>query len=140
MDQTLTFWLQESTLHLVLRLRGGIIEPSLKALASKFNCEKMICRKCYVRKPAVKRDGCWLSCLADTKSPGPPSSPCDQLQKAQVRPHQPAPPQEEAQINGSLLGHGRLASFRFSRHCMVLQGLAGGYTAHSGCTFRMTIA
>jgi large subunit ribosomal protein L40e len=39
---------QESTLHLVLRLRGGIIEPSLKALASKYNCEKMICRKCYV--------------------------------------------------------------------------------------------
>lgn len=41
--------LQESTLHLVLRLRGGIIEPSLKALASKYNCDKMICRKCYVR-------------------------------------------------------------------------------------------
>lgn len=41
--------IQESTLHLVLRLRGGIIEPSLKALASKFNCDKMICRKCYVR-------------------------------------------------------------------------------------------
>jgi hypothetical protein len=40
--------IQESTLHLVLRLRGGIIEPSLKALASKFNCDKMICRKCYV--------------------------------------------------------------------------------------------
>ncbi|KAG9730381.1 hypothetical protein KCU75_g19042, partial [Aureobasidium melanogenum] len=38
---------KESTLHLVLRLRGGIIEPSLKALASKYNCEKMICRKCY---------------------------------------------------------------------------------------------
>src|SRR3954447_6868029 len=38
---------KESTLHLVLRLRGGIIEPSLKALASKFNCEKQICRKCY---------------------------------------------------------------------------------------------
>ena len=54
---------QESTLHLVLRLRGGIIEPSLKALASKYNCDKvskpqvldsvdqtnickMICRKC----------------------------------------------------------------------------------------------
>ncbi|KAF2967331.1 hypothetical protein GQX73_g6277 [Xylaria multiplex] len=42
---------QESTLHLVLRLRGGIIEPSLKALASKFNCDKMICRKCYARLP-----------------------------------------------------------------------------------------
>lgn len=45
------FTVQESTLHLVLRLRGGIIEPSLKALASKFNCDKMICRKCYVRLP-----------------------------------------------------------------------------------------
>lgn len=42
-------FLQESTLHLVLRLRGGIIEPSLKALASKYNCDKSICRKCYVR-------------------------------------------------------------------------------------------
>lgn len=42
---------KESTLHLVLRLRGGIIEPSLKALASKYNCEKTICRKCYARLP-----------------------------------------------------------------------------------------
>ncbi len=36
----------ESTLHLVLRLRGGIIEPSLQILARKFNQDKMICRKC----------------------------------------------------------------------------------------------
>jgi hypothetical protein len=36
---------KESTLHLVLRLRGGVIEPSLKVLASKYNCDKMICRK-----------------------------------------------------------------------------------------------
>ncbi|KAI1476320.1 ubiquitin-domain-containing protein [Daldinia eschscholtzii] len=71
---------KESTLHLVLRLRGGIIEPSLKALASKFNCDKMICRKCYV---------------------SPPSSPCHQLPQAQVRPHQPASTQEEAQVNDS---------------------------------------
>ncbi|EFP82945.1 ubiquitin-60S ribosomal protein L40 fusion protein [Puccinia graminis f. sp. tritici CRL 75-36-700-3] len=42
---------KESTLHLVLRLRGGLIEPSLKALASTYNCEKMICRKCYARLP-----------------------------------------------------------------------------------------
>ncbi|KAJ6359487.1 hypothetical protein OIU76_001086 [Salix suchowensis] len=41
--------IQESTLHLVLRLRGGIIEPSLMALARKYNQEKMICRKCYAR-------------------------------------------------------------------------------------------
>ena len=39
----------ESTLHLVLRLRGGIIEPSLRQLAQKYNCDKMICRKCYAR-------------------------------------------------------------------------------------------
>lgn len=32
-------------------LRGGIIEPSLKVLASKYNCEKQICRKCYARLP-----------------------------------------------------------------------------------------
>ncbi|XP_014769892.1 ubiquitin-60S ribosomal protein L40 [Octopus bimaculoides] len=38
-----------STLHLLLRLPGGIIEPSLRMLASKYNCEKMICRKCYAR-------------------------------------------------------------------------------------------
>jgi len=37
--------LSESTLHLVLRLRGGIIEPSLRMLAQKYNCDKMICRK-----------------------------------------------------------------------------------------------
>ena len=47
---------KESTLHLVLRLRGGgmgqiKIEPALAALARKYKCEKMICRKCYVRLP-----------------------------------------------------------------------------------------
>ncbi|CAK0882951.1 unnamed protein product [Prorocentrum cordatum] len=43
---------KESTLHLVLRLRGGVIEPSLAVLARKYNCDKMICRKCYARLPA----------------------------------------------------------------------------------------
>ena len=45
---------KESTLHLVLRLRGGIIEPSLQVLARKYNCEKKICRKCVplLRSPA----------------------------------------------------------------------------------------
>jgi len=42
---------KEATLHLVLRLLGGIIEPSLKVLASKYNCDKQICRKCYARLP-----------------------------------------------------------------------------------------
>ncbi|KAH1027259.1 hypothetical protein HUJ05_000805 [Dendroctonus ponderosae] len=39
---------KESTLHLVLRLRGGIIEPSLRILAQKYNCDKMICRNRYL--------------------------------------------------------------------------------------------
>ncbi|KAK8801970.1 hypothetical protein WA158_006365 [Blastocystis sp. Blastoise] len=42
---------KESTLHLVLRLRGGVIEPTLAVLAKKYNCDKMICRKCYARLP-----------------------------------------------------------------------------------------
>uniref|UniRef100_A0A0K8RBC3 Ubiquitin-ribosomal protein eL40 fusion protein n=1 Tax=Ixodes ricinus TaxID=34613 RepID=A0A0K8RBC3_IXORI len=37
------------TLHLNLRLVGGVIEPSLRILAQKYNCDKMICRKCYAR-------------------------------------------------------------------------------------------
>eukprot|EP01080_Neovahlkampfia_damariscottae_P004313 gene4313-7669_t len=42
---------KESTLHLVLRLRGGVIEPTLQVLARKTNCDKKICRKCYARLP-----------------------------------------------------------------------------------------
>ena len=38
-------FLADSTLHLVMRLRGGIIEPSLQILARKYNQDKMICRK-----------------------------------------------------------------------------------------------
>ncbi|XP_047601347.1 ubiquitin-60S ribosomal protein L40-like isoform X2 [Lutra lutra] len=38
---------EESTLHLVLRLWGGIIEPSLRQLAQKYNYNQMICCKCY---------------------------------------------------------------------------------------------
>merc|ERR1712185_852935 len=43
---------KESTLHLVLRLRGGVIEPSLVVLAKKFNQDKKICRICYARLPS----------------------------------------------------------------------------------------
>lgn len=43
------YWEKNSNPHLVLRLRGGIIEPSLKQLAQKYNCDRIICRKCYAR-------------------------------------------------------------------------------------------
>ena len=42
---------KESTIDLLLRLRGGVYDPSLAALAKTFNCEKNICRKCYARLP-----------------------------------------------------------------------------------------
>eukprot|EP01138_Halocafeteria_seosinensis_P002962 gb/GECG01003026.1/.p1 GENE.gb/GECG01003026.1/~~gb/GECG01003026.1/.p1 ORF type:complete len:140 (+),score=12.66 gb/GECG01003026.1/:1-420(+) len=42
---------KESTLHLVLRLRGGVIEPTLAALAKKYNQQKRVCRICYARLP-----------------------------------------------------------------------------------------
>ncbi|KAJ1497816.1 Polyubiquitin [Coelomomyces lativittatus] len=40
-----------STLYLTSLLNGGILDPTLKALARKYNCDKMICRKCYARLP-----------------------------------------------------------------------------------------
>jgi ubiquitin/ribosomal protein L40E len=48
---------KESTLHLVLRLRGGAIEPTIAALARRYNADKMICRKCYARLP-LKAHNC----------------------------------------------------------------------------------
>ncbi|KAF0906630.1 hypothetical protein E2562_012212 [Oryza meyeriana var. granulata] len=48
---------KESTLHLVLRLRGGgrpgypTIEPNLLVIARNKMERKMICRKCYARLP-----------------------------------------------------------------------------------------
>lgn len=34
-----------STLQLMLSINGGVFDPSLAALAKKFNCEKQVCRK-----------------------------------------------------------------------------------------------
>lgn len=45
-----------STLQLLGRLRGGVIEPSMKILAASYKCDKMICRK-YQR--------IWLECISD---------------------------------------------------------------------------
>ncbi|KAJ4750716.1 Ubiquitin-60S ribosomal protein L40 [Rhynchospora pubera] len=46
---------KESTLHLVLRLRGGgrgglpNVQPTLLRIAQDYNSRKMICRICYAR-------------------------------------------------------------------------------------------
>ncbi|KAG4924641.1 hypothetical protein JHK87_050181 [Glycine soja] len=39
---------KESTFHLLLKLRGGIIKPSFMALARKYNLDKMIFHKYVV--------------------------------------------------------------------------------------------
>lgn len=56
----------------MLRLRGGIIEPSLKALASKYNCDKMICRKCYVREPRDRHHAAMHFLTTTTQARLPP--------------------------------------------------------------------
>lgn len=43
--------LKESTLQLLFRLPGGLIEPTLAALARQTNCDRIVCRKCYARLP-----------------------------------------------------------------------------------------
>lgn len=48
---------KESTLHLVLRLRGGVMDPTIAAIAKKKNCDKKICRKCYATLP-LKATNC----------------------------------------------------------------------------------
>lgn len=40
-----------ATLFEVLSLVGGVMEPSLRLLASEYKCDKMICRKCYASLP-----------------------------------------------------------------------------------------
>ena len=42
---------EEATLEVLFKMAGGVIEPTLAALAKKYNCDKMICRKCYARLP-----------------------------------------------------------------------------------------
>nr|XP_034364126.1 ubiquitin-60S ribosomal protein L40-like [Arvicanthis niloticus] len=53
---------KEFTLHLVLRLCCGIIEPSLRQLAQKYNCDKMICRKCYTHLHPCAVNCCKKKC------------------------------------------------------------------------------
>ena len=50
---------KESTLHLVLRLRGGVYDPTLAAIAKTFNCEKKICR--YVALSIIFHLHVWLN-------------------------------------------------------------------------------
>ncbi len=100
--------MQESTLHLVLRLRGGIIEPSLKALASKYNCDKMICRKCYVSS-AFLVYFCSTS-RADGEFPGTSPTPSHQLPQEEVWTHEPVEAEEEAEVGAGVVAEVGLKS------------------------------
>lgn len=40
-----------------------------------------------------------LLCVASVQVLRPPAPPCQELQEEEVRPHQPAAPQEEAEVN-----------------------------------------
>lgn len=42
---------EDATIFLSIRALGGVIEPSRAVLARKYNCDKMICRRCYARLP-----------------------------------------------------------------------------------------
>jgi len=91
---------KESTLHLVLRLRGGIIEPSLKALASKYNCDKMW----ETLFSTIHGDAVLINVQDLPQVLRSSATARCQLPQEEVRPHQPAPAQEEAQVNYSLEG------------------------------------
>lgn len=45
------------TVHMLPRLCGGVIEPSLVILAKKYNADKKVCRICYARLP-VRATNC----------------------------------------------------------------------------------
>jgi len=45
------------TVHMLPRMVGGVIEPSLIVLAKKYNTEKKVCRICYARLP-VRATNC----------------------------------------------------------------------------------
>ena len=42
---------KESTIHLIMSLSGGAIEPTLMELARKYKCDKKVCRRFYARLP-----------------------------------------------------------------------------------------
>ena len=46
-----------ATVHLLPRVVGGVIEPSLVVLAKKYNQDKKVCRICYARLP-VRATNC----------------------------------------------------------------------------------
>jgi ribosomal protein L40E len=48
---------RDSTLHLLLRLRGGGMDPTAVVIARKYNCDKKVCRKCYATLP-LKATNC----------------------------------------------------------------------------------
>jgi hypothetical protein len=56
---------KESTLHLVLRLRGGIIEPSLKVLANKYNVSPAATRDTFTGSHSIPYQSAFWAPLQD---------------------------------------------------------------------------
>jgi hypothetical protein len=65
----------------------------------------MICRKCYVRSALpVSESVVHIKILMHLIPIGSPAPACHQLPKEEVRTHQPAPAEEEDQVNGFAIG------------------------------------
>jgi hypothetical protein len=88
---------KESTLHLVLRLRGGIIEPSLKVLANKYNVSPAATRDTFTGSHSIPYQSAFWAPLQDAALTTvvrqadlpqvlrPSPSSCDQLREWWLR-------------------------------------------------------
>lgn len=59
----------------------------------------MICRKCYVRLQLSSE----VECSELIVSTGPSPTPCHQLQKEEMRTHQPIATKEEAKVKDTII-------------------------------------
>lgn len=51
LESTLSTLSANATIFEVMSLAGGVMEPSLRLLASEYKCDKQVCRKCYASLP-----------------------------------------------------------------------------------------
>ena len=73
-------------------------------MASKYNCDKMICRKCYVSLREFSVGLCGKVLIRNFA--GTSSTASNQLPKEEMRTQQPAPPKEEAEVDAEIVVDG----------------------------------